>query len=166
MIHQVTASGFGALIGPFCGGFLYQLGGYILPLYLFGAINTILICVFLSKMRNPEVSEGFKSVSGQNKEHAAVQDQNDANLRDLSFGDIFGFRYSAFGYLSKFFAHFALAFTMPLCSTEYYTRGIKPWFFGIVLSFASITFILGAKSTKKLLEKRNRRDIIFTGCLV
>jgi hypothetical protein len=103
-------------------------------------------------MRNKEVSDGFETVSG--KLNGAIQDQNDANLKVIKLADIFGFRYSAFGYLSKFFAHFALAFSMPLCSVEYYTRGIKPWFFGIVLSLASIPYILGANYTKKLLEKR------------
>jgi Na+/melibiose symporter-like transporter len=100
MINLVAAAGFGGLIGPFFGGFLYQLGGYILPLFLFGVINTLMISLFLSKMSDKEVSDGFESVSGKSKENGAVQDQNDANLNVLGFGDIFGFRYSAFGYLS------------------------------------------------------------------
>ena len=43
MINLVQFAGFGSLIGPFLGGFLYKLGGYITPLFTFGVLNSIML---------------------------------------------------------------------------------------------------------------------------
>ena len=108
------------------------------------------------------IKEGIEKVS-------AVQieaESTDLSQKVLNLKDILSLKYSLFGYLGKFVVHFTLSFSMPLCSNYYYKVGYEPWFFGIVLSLASIVYIYGASLTKKLLEKKSRREVIYMGSFI